>query len=159
MCIFLNEILNFACSSCKNAQVIKQEIAYEEIKLKNHRAVKKDQKKAHPKMSFLNNGCIVLASHQVPLALLSPLTSLTSEFGMGSGISSSLSTHPNLFVKFGHGYLYLKRLIESNQPSLKKFSFAFTKQNQIENEPKIKQIKAKRQISINQLNALLHLHP
>lgn len=44
---------------------------------------------------YKKNGCILLFSHQVSLALPSPQADLTAEFGMGSGISPPLSTHPN----------------------------------------------------------------
>ena len=61
------------------------------------RHFEKRQKKTPDKQGFLNKrGCIDLFSHQVSLALPSALKSLTSEFGMGSGISSSLMTHPKM---------------------------------------------------------------
>ena len=54
------------------------------------------QKKSSTEVElFKNEGCILLFSHQVTLALPSPQMSLTSRFGMLLGISSSLSTHPN----------------------------------------------------------------
>ena len=53
-------------------------------------------KKPKINLGFLKiRGCIDLFSHQASLALPSALKSLTSEFGMGSGVSSSLITHPN----------------------------------------------------------------
>jgi hypothetical protein len=61
----------------------------------NEREGVKNKKPRTSRGFFKLRGCIDLFSHQVSLALPSALKSLTSEFGMGSGVSSSLMTHPN----------------------------------------------------------------
>ena len=68
-------------------------------------------------MAFnIKNGCVLLFSHQVSLALPSPIEGLTSEFGMDSGVSPLLTTHPN--------WIYLKNS-----------SLSIAKQNKIEADP------------------------
>ena len=53
-------------------------------------------KKAPPeRRGFLYNWSILLFSHSVSRALPSPMLSLTAEFGMGSGVSPTLSTLQN----------------------------------------------------------------
>ena len=137
----------------------------------------------------------MLSSHSVPRALLSPMKSLTAEFGMGSGVSSSLSTRqiwnsnlgpPASLLPMSHSvqctkvhlprshrrYLHSNSTLSSNTFSDEQLPiwksrdlFEDHKTESNKSEPvtkkicsRNKNIKAKRQFSISQLNTLLHLH-
>ena len=94
------------------------------------------KKTAYLHRLFFNQNGNVLLSRAVSRQVSSALRSLTSVFGMGTGVSSSLSSpHQACFA-----HSKLNNLCVSPFPSLKPWS-------------------SLRPISTFQLNALLHLHP
>ena len=92
---FMEEIHGTTISGARVSilrQSRKHSIYRSTFKIEYQGASRKQKKSPIQRSGLKNRAGIVLLSHKVALALPSPLTGLTSEFEMGSGVSPSLST-------------------------------------------------------------------